>query len=347
MQIRKNLFLCGILATGIIAGGAFISGRLFAAAWNSPGVTPVQNSIGQWIDANTGQFISTKGMHGAGPTGTGNTNPGTGTTPTGTTGTTPANTQNGATQGTKNSAKPAAKGWKGMSGTQRAMGAAGAVAGAAGIYASTTGDGEHGVMNVVGGVASGALGGSAFGIWGIVGGALIGGAITGSQLFSETDCLHDPITGQFTCCNTLFNQGERQVPIGGYMFCGDKNNQPMALGVRQCLQGGKSTASGWWDGLWEDDEWSRECTVRLCPGQVEIANGTPTESIVPIPDQEQICWKWECADGYTKKGNTCVSNTGASSGGNGGDTDTNAYDILIRRIQQQIQQLQQECGGVL
>ena len=97
---------------------------------------------------------------------------------------------------------------------------AGAVAGAAlgayGIYENTKGQGEHTAGNVAnatvsglfGGVSVGALWGAKFGWIGAAVGAISGGFIAGSQLLSETDCLTDPVTGQFTCCNTLFNQGE-------------------------------------------------------------------------------------------------------------------------------------------
>lgn len=231
-------------------------------------------------------------------------------------------------------------------GTARAMGVAGAAAGAAGIYASTTGQGQHGIGNVAAGTASGALGGAAFGVWGIVGGAVIGGAISGSQLLSETDCLQDPVTGKFTCCNTVFNKGERQAKIGEYMFCADKDNKLIQAGVRQCLQGGKDKEAGWWDGMWQDDAWSKECKLRMCAGQKIPDKGTPSDSIDWKPNTSLICWSWGCKNGYTKKGNTCVSNS-ARPDGTSSQVETESYDKLIQKIQQQIQQIQQECNEIM
>lgn len=290
---------------------------------------------------------------------------GGGTTPpsTGGGGTTPPSTGGGGTtptpgggSGNGTTPKPTtAKGWKGMSTAGKAMGVLGAAGGAYGIYKSTSGQGEHGAMNVVGGTASGAIMGASIGSMvpvigtaiGAIGGAIIGGVISGSQLFSETDCLHDPVTGKFTCCNTVFNKGERWVAIGGYMFCG-KDNQALPPGVRQCLQGGKAQESSWWDSLWEDDEWSKECTPQWCAGQEAPASGTDSAAIVWLTDQENICWGWDCAEGFTKSGNTCTQNGAASGQPVPVDTTTpsqDSYDKIIQKVQALRQQMQNDCTG--
>lgn len=256
--------------------------------------------------------------------------------------------------------KPKGAGIKNAAG--KAMGVLGAAAGAYGVYESASGQGEHGLMNVAGGTASGAIMGASIGsivpglgtALGAGLGAVVGGVVSGSQLFSETDCLHDPITNQFTCCNTVFNQGERQVPIGGYMFCG-KDGMAMPPGVRQCLQGGQAQAASWWDGLWQDDEWEKECRPRWCAGQSEPVSGTDGAAIVWLPDVENFCWKWDCnqEQGYVREGNTCRptsspqqpgANNSAAALLPGTVATENPYDRLIQRVQQLRQQLQQECG---
>ncbi len=256
--------------------------------------------------------------------------------------------------------KPKGAGIKNAAG--KAMGVLGAAAGAYGVYESASGQGEHGLMNVAGGTASGAIMGASIGsivpglgtALGAGLGAVVGGVVSGSQLFSETDCLHDPITNQFTCCNTVFNQGERQVPIGGYMFCG-KDGMAMPPGVRQCLQGGQAQAASWWDGLWQDDEWEKECRPRWCAGQSEPVSGTDGAAIVWLPDVENFCWKWDCnqEQGYVREGNTCRptsspqqpnANNSAGAVLPGTVAAENPYDRLIQRVQQLRQQLQQECG---
>ncbi len=251
---------------------------------------------------------------------------------------------------------------KGVGIKNAAVGVLGAAAGAYGVYESASGQGEHGLMNVAGGTASGAIMGASIGsivpglgtALGAGLGAVVGGVVSGSQLFSETDCLHDPITNQFTCCNTVFNQGERQVPIGGYMFCG-KDGMAMPPGVRQCLQGGQAQAASWWDGLWQDDEWEKECRPRWCAGQSEPVSGTDGAAIVWLPDVENFCWKWDCnqEQGYVREGNTCRptsspqqpnANNSAGAVLPGTVAAENPYDRLIQRVQQLRQQLQQECG---
>jgi len=342
MTIRNGFFAI-ILMT--VCGAPH---NVFALAWNDPGITPVQRiSDHRWIDANTGRLINVTGMP--------NVTPPTPTPPT----PTPAPPGPGGTGG---GTTTPAKGWKGMSGAQRAMGVLGAAAGAYGIYESTSGQGEHGAMNVVGGAASGAIMGASIGSMvpvigtaiGAVGGAIIGGLISGSQIFSETDCLQDPVTGKYTCCNTVFNKGERQVSIGGYMFCADTNLTPMPPGVRQCLQGGDDHDHGWWGSIWKDDEWEKECKPKWCDGFSEPQSGTPAASIAWFGDPEKICWAWDCAEGYTKTGNTCVQNENHAD-----QPDTsqqpvtpatpqeNPYDKMIEKVQQLRQQMQEDCSGII
>ena len=173
---------------------------------------------------------------------------------------------------------------------------------------------------------------------GAVVGAVVGGLITGSQLFSENDCLYDPvITNEqggpaFTCCNTVFNKGERYAKIGDYMFCDttNENGQPYA-GVRQCLQGGSATELSWWDGLWEDDAWSASCTERWCNN-----NKPPHDNVIPIADPENFCWKWQLADG----------SNGSTGGGTGGGITTDPYTATINKLQSAIRAYESQCGTV-
>jgi len=275
----------------------------------------------------------------------------------------------GGTTASTAATTPKKGGWSTMSKGAKAMGVLGTAAGAYGVYDSASGQGEHGAMNVVSGTASGAIMGASIGSMftpvgagiGAAVGAVVGGAISGSQLFSETDCLHDPVTGKFTCCNTVFNKGERQVEIGGYMFCADGNNKALPPGVRQCLQGGKDQEAGWWDGLWEDDEWEKECKPRWCNGVSAPKSGTSADSIVWSTDNTNICWAWDCALGYTQQGNTCVKNAATPAAQNStpsapqqSESETqqqpttsqeNSYDKMIEKVQQLLQTMQEDCSG--
>lgn len=257
----------------------------------------------------------------------GSTGTTSGATPTAASGGTASTPASGGTTGTSGTASTSASGgaggtsgtsgttqkktlkskWQGKS-TMGKFGAVGGVAvGALGIYEATSGQGEHTWGNVIGGAVSGAFGGAQVGgAWGAAIGAVVGGVIAGSQKFSETDCDYDAVTGKFTCCNTLFNKGERLANIGDYMFCKVEasGKVPAQYGVRQCLQGGKATESSWWDGLWEDDAWSPECKFRFC-GDAPVKGLNTTNLITYTPDTNKFCWNWDCATGYVKKGNTC------------------------------------------
>lgn len=357
MHANKTNFMRLISTLIITSGFVCVSVNAFALAWNSPGVVPVQNSIGQWIDATTRQYISIQGMP------TGGTPAPTPTPPTGTPAPAPAPapTTGGGGAPTASPSPTSTGGIKATAGRVAggALGVVGVAAGTMGVIDSVSGTGEHSWGNVLEGTVSGATaaaGGAAvvnalpgigqvgYGV-AIASGAVIGGVIAGSQLFSETDCLQDPVTGKLTCCNTVFNKGERQVEIGGYMFCGDQNKKALAPGVRQCLQGGKPHEAGWWDGLWQDDEWSKECTPRLCDGVIAPKSGTAAAAIAWQPDTTKICWRWTCASNYTKQNNTCIKNN--SNGSTPPETDNISYDKIIQKIQQIRHQIQTECEGTM
>lgn len=212
-----------------------------------------------------------------------------------------------------------------------AVGAVGLVAGASGVIDSASGTSEHSWGDVLQGAVSGATaaaGGAAlvnaipgigqvgYGI-AVAGGTALGALVAGSQLFSETDCLYDPVTGAFTCCNTVFNKGERLAKIGDYMFCGSPadSNSPTTVGpmVRQCLQGNMNktetwsdTAANWWNGLFRDDFWAPECVVRYCDNEIAPQVGID-QYVQYIPNTTNYCYTWSCIDGYTRSGDTCVS----------------------------------------
>jgi len=308
-----------------------------AANWNDPGVIPAQNVNGRWYNRANGQFIGTAGMPAdyTPPTTPAPTGTGTGATGTG------AGAGTGAAAGT--GAKATA--------TKVAKGAGKAVAVGAGAYmiydaTKDKGSEKHNVSNLLEGAAGGAVGGAVFGGWGAVVGAVVGGAIAGSQLFSETDCLNDPATGLLTCCNTAFNKGERYAEIGDYMFCiREEDGKLMMPGVRQCLQGGSATKDTWWNGLWKDDAWSPDCSIRYCVGEVEPDNGI-TEFVQPLPDTDNICWKWECIEGYTRSGTTCIEDaTGQPAKPTTSTGSVDPYDVVIERINQLRQQIIAECGN--
>lgn len=334
----------------------FVADDANALMWNDPGVTPVQSiSDHRWRDANTGRLINVTGMPNATPTPTPTPTltPSLAPTPS------PAPSSSGTTTPRTN--------WGSMSKAARAGAALGIAGGAAGVYASTAGQGEHSGWNVAGGAASGAIAGASIGsIFPVIGtgigaaaGAVIGGLISGSQLFSETDCLYDPVTGIFTCCNTVFNQGERQANIGDYMFCGveqDGTNVIAAPGVRQCLQGKmkdestwSDTAAGWWDGMWVDDFWQPECVARYC-----TESGAPAEGIESyieyIPDTTNYCWNWDCVSGYTRSGNTCIAastNEPVNPYTTPESPNANPYDVLIQQLQQYRTNIIRMCGHML
>ena len=317
-----------------------------ALMWNDPGVNPVQSiSDRRWRDGATGRLINVKGMPdgyvppaNVGTTPAAPAVPTTPATPTASTGTNTTTTNPSTT--TSTASTPAKKGMiKGAKVGTALM----AVSGAAMVYSGTAGQQEHDGWDLVSGVGGGAMTGAAIGsvvpvigtVVGTIVGAVGGGLIAGSQLFSETDCLYDPIIRNeqggptFTCCNTAFNKGERYAKIGDYMFCDstNENGQPYA-GVRQCLQGGAETELDWWDGLWEDDAWTAQCQERWCNN-----NKPPHDNVIPIADTENFCWKWQLAD-----------DTSTGTGGTGGNNTTDPYAATISKLQSAIRAYEQQCG---
>ncbi len=272
----------------------------------------------------------------------------------------------GAGAGASAAAKPTVKG---MSTGAKVAGALGAVAGAAMVYDATSGQQKHSGWDVAEGAGGGLAAGSYIGSLILPGlgttigatiGAMVGGVIAGSQLFSETDCLTDPVTGEFTCCHTAFNKGERYADIGDYMFCvvDAADGVPAQYGTRQCQQGGSATkAEKWYDRLQLDDAWTPECEYRYCN------NDAPKPGfdkyIVHTADTENFCWKWQCAKGLVRVGNWCErskAGAGAAGGvatGNGGNTETEPvitdtskerYELAIAKIQAQRNRVIRMCG---
>lgn len=318
-----------------------------AANWDDPNVNLVQSiSDRSFRDANTGQIVGTRGMPDE------LRNPMAAATaaqpiissvpdkpdtaikpeqPDIKPDIKPGTTETAATAATS---KLKNKGWSGMSNTGKAASVVGAVAGTAGLISSAAGKGEHGATNMITGIGSGITAGCSIGsmipgygtLIGCALGLAAGVAVPGSQLLSETDCIHDPVTGKFTCCNTAFNKGERQVEIGGYMFCSIEENGQIVgkYGVRQCLQGGSDKPASWWDGLWKDDAWSPECVIRYCNGE------PPADTAVDIyADTENFCYNWRLAAPTA------------------GSSVPDAYTLTIQKIQTQIQELQKQCGNLL
>lgn len=147
-----------------------------------------------------------------------------------------------------------------------------------------------GVASIVPGVGT---------VIGTVVGAIAGAATVGWQMFSETDCLTDPITNKQTCCNTTTGDVKRK--IGDYMFCQKKGGGAMAM-VRQCRVGGRSQSGsgigGWFKDLFSDDAWTDDCMERWCTGVTAPPNGLE-QYIQYVPDTSKVCWKWECYGGFT------------------------------------------------
>ncbi len=302
---------------GIITFFSYLTSGRYAlcAAWNDPGVVLVQSiSDHKYLDYGTGLEVDTTGMTSK----TLQEHLGTGTDAGG-----------GAASTTKWYQN---KGAAGMSTTGKVIAAGTAVAGTVGVIQSASGSGEHGAGNMVSGITSGLAAGCSIGsffpVWGtLIGcavGLAVGGVVPGSQLFSETDCLHDPITKKYTCCNTVFNKGERQVEIGGYMFCETQVNGQQIFGVRQCLQGGSEKPASWWSGLWKDDAWAPECVTRYCK------EAPPANTYIEFfADEKNMCINWR----IPQDGQSSVPN--------------DPYTGLIQRIQNEIKILQEQCGELL
>lgn len=158
-------------------------------------------------------------------------------------------------------------------------------------------------------------------------GAVVGAATVGWQMFSETDCLTDPVTNKQTCCNTT--TGDVKRGIGDYMFCQKKGGGAMAM-VRQCQVGGRSKSGsgvwGWLTDLVSDDAWSESCTTRWCSGTSAPPNGLG-DSVRYVPDTSKVCWKWDCGESfnYDSKTKKCTPKYCDGKGPNEEEKDLPIY----------------------
>ena len=216
----------------------------------------------------------------------------------------------------------------------KVMGALGAAAGAYGIYQANAGEGERTAGDLLSATASGAMAGASIGsIFPVIGtgvgtiaGAAIGALTVGFQMFSETDCLTDPITGKQTCCHTT--TGDVIRGIGEYMFCGKDGQATTA--VRQCQVGGRGESGGWFEDLFSDDAWSKDCMPRWCNGYSAPATGLE-KYILAEPDTSNVCWKWRCGDGFKLTGDKkeCVINFCDGEGPDEAERDLPVYTVNL------------------
>ncbi|MBQ4130356.1 MAG: hypothetical protein IJD69_03195 [Alphaproteobacteria bacterium] len=208
-----------------------------------------------------------------------------------------------------------------------AMGALGMVAGGMAMYDSVDAKAEKTTWADVG---TGAMGGLTFasGAAAVVNAIPVGGQIAygaamavgtvvgasgaAAKMFSETDCEHDPVTGQYACCNVskLTNIQARLVNIGDEMFA----DFPY---VRTCMQGKNKFESNWIKARFLDDHWSKEGEVKFCSGWVMPANGDYKIQAYGSSEQEgKVCWQWECADAnMVRTGDRCVEQNALYDGG--------------------------------
>ena len=324
----------------------------------SGGTTPSGGSTpGAGAAPKGGTTPSGGATPGAGTTPTTGTTPGAGTTPAG-----GATTSGGKTTGKAagTTTKKATTKSKLKGGASKAMGVLAVAGGVAGVYEATSGQQPHTATDVVSGVISGTMAGMGVasvvpGVGTALGagiGAVLGGVIAGSQLFSETDCLNDPVTGKYTCCHTVFTHGERLANIGDYMFCvvdtGD--GAPTQYGTRQCQQGGSGTmAEKWYDRMKLDDAWEPECTYRYCND--DAPKRGQDNFIVHTADTENFCWNWDCVAGYTKQNGECFQTvTNANGSTTTGESaivsnPDEPYKVAIAKIQAQRKYLINTCGA--
>lgn|GEM_PF-3919549 len=228
----------------------------------------------------------------------------------------------GGAGGLKGIAQGTKANWQGMSrGAKWATGLA-ALGGALMVADSVKGAGPHTWGSVLEGAAGGAMVGGAvasvvpIGITTAVGaaiGAVGGGLMGGSQLFSETDCEHDPRVGVYTCCHTQFNKGERYVDIGGFMFCDEVPK------IKFCMQGQYTEKVGnRIQQALRDDHWGPciEDPKMWCPGFTKPdAEGGVLYDGALKPKQGKngqrdadVCVFWKCDEGkgYVKSDNKCI-----------------------------------------
>lgn len=252
-----------------------------------------------------------------------------------------------------------------------------AVGGVYGVAQSASGNEEHGWGNVLSGALAGAgtaagagmalnvipaYGQIAYAVT-VAAGAVTGGLVGGSQMFSETDCERDPFiqnpdgTGVFTCCHTQFNKGQRWVDIGGDMTCGDITNP----GIRTCLNGGSADTNK----LMSDDMWSSECKAKYCPGWDAPESGTKAIfgiGIIPWdkksemsgePKSEEdkifyhsgeLCWMWGCEDGFQRVGARCLPvSSENTSQMNLVQESGQSIDDLIAQLSARAAEIRKEC----
>ena len=243
------------------------------------------------------------------------------------------------------------------------------------------------VSGALGGLTAGASVGSLTGPaypFVVAGATIVGAAVGGAKFFSESggDCVYDPILmggdTVYTCCNTVFNKGMRWVGPGGTMFCEMPDGSP---GVHTCLNGGSTTT----DSMWKQDEWSdcQETDTMWCPGvskptddngvvyiptlaglQTKVAQ-QQTSKIQGVTPQSQtltedelknvsICWDWNCDTelGFYKDGNICAYGKTNDTSDSGTDATTasslpDPYDVIIKRIQAEIQRITNQCGYMM
>ncbi len=151
------------------------------------------------------------------------------------------------------------------------------------------------------GFVSGALATSWTGPWAIASGVVSAVGAAAAALLSDSDVLVDPVTGQRTGCNVLYEAADRKVDTGGFMFCGqykvDANGNAELTGyvpgyARQCMQNKRkptNQANSTWGWILKDF-WNKDCVVRLC-------DNTPNPPADPnavtwTPDPNNICWSW-------------------------------------------------------
>ncbi len=134
---------------------------------------------------------------------------------------------------------------------------------------------------------------------------VVGASVALTKMFSETDCILDPVMGQQACCNIskLSNIEAIRLNIGGKMFC----DYP---GIRTCVQGHQefTEEQPWFKARFLDDHWTETCQPGFCPGYVEPEGGDFNIQI--YANTNDVCWFWECADaGYIRDGAKCIPGT--------------------------------------
>lgn len=139
MQIKLLHFVfCCVVAISMFGVNA-----AFGLAWNDPGVVPVQNAAGQWIDANTRRYISVTGMPGVTSSATATAAAASSTSAT--------STPNKYVQGLRD----APKNFKALSTNAKIFRGLGVLGGGIMVYQGTVGSGPHGWADVLSGIMGG------------------------------------------------------------------------------------------------------------------------------------------------------------------------------------------------